>query len=134
MTIVVADGRTLVANKSENEELFWAVRGGGGNFGVVTEFVVRLHEQRKTVFAGMLIYPARLVEEVFKVVQRWWEKGPSENEGMLLIATRGPPPERKVSLNLLRAIMYSVYRPIVANLLAYTARLRCACLLQRLCG
>lgn len=106
MTVVVADGRTLIANKNENEDLFWAVRGGGGNFGVVTEFVLRLHEQRKTVYAGMLMYPAPLVEEVFKVARQWWEKGPSENEGMILATTRGPPPERKVRFCLL-SVLYA---------------------------
>ena len=101
MKIVVADGRTLVANKNENEDLFWAIRGGGGNFGVVTEFVLRLHEQRKTVYAGRLMYPAPLVENVFKTAQTWWNKGPSENEGLILVTTRGPPPERRVRLPLL---------------------------------
>src|SRR6266849_4807023 len=49
-TLVVADGSVLRANDSENSDLFWALRGGGGNFGVVTEFEVRLHPLSSVLF------------------------------------------------------------------------------------
>lgn len=119
----------MIANKSENEDLFWAVRGGGGNFGVVTEFVLRLHEQRKTVYAGMLMYPGPLVEELFKVAQQWWEKGPSENEGMLLLTTRGPPPERMARI----FTLCCRERSNVTNYPSCIAGLWCDPLLQRFC-
>ena len=57
--IVTADGKVLQASRSENEDLFWAMRGGGGNFGVVTEFVFRLHEVGPQVTAGIIAWPAR---------------------------------------------------------------------------
>ena len=54
--VVTADGRFLSANASENSDLFWALRGGGGNFGVVTAFEYRLHEVVPIV-GGLAVYP-----------------------------------------------------------------------------
>jgi FAD/FMN-containing dehydrogenase len=56
MQIVLADGRIVSANAEQNEDLFWALRGGGGNFGVVTAMRTRLHEL-PSVHSGMLVYP-----------------------------------------------------------------------------
>ena len=66
-TVVTADGRILTANESENADLFWGIRGAGSNFGVVTEFVLELYPQSRTVFAGPVIYaPAALEAEAVK--------------------------------------------------------------------
>jgi FAD/FMN-containing dehydrogenase len=54
--VVVADGRVLVASEEENPDLFWAIRGGGGNFGVVTEFEFRLHEVGPIVDFGLFFW------------------------------------------------------------------------------
>jgi FAD/FMN-containing dehydrogenase len=56
--VVLADGRVLRAANDEHSDLFWAVRGGGGNFGVVTRFTYRLHPVPPLVHGGMIIWPA----------------------------------------------------------------------------
>ena len=61
---MLADGRVLRASAEENADLFWAVRGGGGNFGIVTSFVFRLHVVGPMVTAGMIVWPAEQAEEV----------------------------------------------------------------------
>jgi hypothetical protein len=78
-TVVVASGEALVANETENPDLFWGIRGGGCNFGVVTEFVLRLHPQRATAYAGMIIFTPDKLETIVEVTGRWF-KNASEKE------------------------------------------------------
>jgi len=56
LDMVTADGESVVANEDQNPDLFWAMRGAGGNFGIVTSFQYRVHPLSE-VFAGMLLYP-----------------------------------------------------------------------------
>ena len=55
--IVTADGRLLHADANEHPDLFWGVRGGGGNFGVVTNFEFRLYPMQRNVIGGDIVYP-----------------------------------------------------------------------------
>jgi FAD/FMN-containing dehydrogenase len=90
VSIVTADGSILTASESENADLFWAVRGSGSNFGVVTEFVLRLHSQRPTVFSGNLIYLQSALKAIMKVLKERWQDGVSEKESMLQFLAVGP--------------------------------------------
>lgn len=62
--VVLADGSRVRATEQENADLFWGLRGGGGNYGVVTAFEYRLHPVGPTVLAGPIIYPLDQVREV----------------------------------------------------------------------
>lgn len=64
--MVLADGRQVTASATETPDLFWAIRGGGGNFGIVTNFMFRLHPVGPTVLGGMVLYP---VEQAKAVLQ-----------------------------------------------------------------
>ena len=74
--VVTADGRVLVASDEENPELFWALRGGGGNFGVVTAFEFRLHPLGPVVFGGMLLFPAAVGGELVRFYRDFMHGAP----------------------------------------------------------
>ncbi|HXV33698.1 MAG TPA: FAD-binding oxidoreductase [Gaiellaceae bacterium] len=64
--VVTADGRTLTASESENPDLFWGLRGGGGNFGVVSSFEFRLHPVGPTVAGGLVAHPLAAAEDFLR--------------------------------------------------------------------
>ncbi len=76
--VVTADGQLRRASADENDDLFWGVRGGGGNFGVVTNFEFELHEMQRTVVAGTILYPFALAREVCEVYRDKAANGPDE--------------------------------------------------------
>ena len=78
--MVTARGEILTASATENADLFWGICGAGCNFGVVTEFVLRLHPQRRTVFAGIVAYPPPLIESAVSTTAKFVEEGLSEKE------------------------------------------------------
>ena len=64
--LVTADGAVLTASEDEHADLFWALRGGGGNFGVVTSFEYRLHPIGPTVIGGTIVYPFEAAGDVLR--------------------------------------------------------------------
>jgi FAD/FMN-containing dehydrogenase len=88
--IVTADGRLLTASATGNEDLFWGVRGGGGNFGIVTSFEYRLHPIGPLVLGGMLLYPAAQAKELLHFYREFMAGAP--NELMTLVAFLTAPP------------------------------------------
>lgn len=64
--IVTATGELLHIDEDNHGDLFWAIRGGGGNFGIVTKFIFQLHPVNRTVIAGMILFP---MEEAKKIMQ-----------------------------------------------------------------
>ena len=86
--LVLADGRCVTTGPEEEPELFWALRGGGGNFGVVTSMRVQLHEARH-LLAGSIVYPWTEAEAVVRCYAAFAETMPDEL-GMSAIMTSGP--------------------------------------------
>ena len=75
--VVTADGQVLVANAEEHADLFWGLRGGGGNFGVVTWFEFQLHPVH-TVLGGMLLYPRAQAREVLRFFREFILAAPEQ--------------------------------------------------------
>ncbi len=90
--VVTADGRLLTASAEENPDLFWGLRGGGGNFGVVTEFEFRLHPVGPLIAAGLLLYPRAQAGEVIRHYRDFIAGAPDEVGGGVALLT-APPEE-----------------------------------------
>ncbi|MDH4073176.1 MAG: FAD-dependent oxidoreductase [Gammaproteobacteria bacterium] len=76
--IVTADGRLRHASADENPDLFWGVRGGGGNFGIVTSFEFALHEMQREVIGGNMIWPLSQAKDVLKFYAEYCEQAPDD--------------------------------------------------------
>ena len=88
--LVTADGSLLTASASENEELFWGLRGGGGNFGVVTSFEYRLHEIGPIIYGGMLVCAPDRAGEVLRFMRDYMQDAP-EDLGCAVAFVSAPP-------------------------------------------
>ena len=75
--VVTAEGKTVQASQTENADLLWGLRGGGGNFGIVTEFRYRLHPLG-TIIGGLLIYPLAKSKEVLRFFREITQQLPDE--------------------------------------------------------
>ncbi len=76
--VVTAEGELVRASANENADLFWGLRGGGGNFGIVTEFEFRLNPVGPMVIAGPVIWPIEDAPEVLRFYRDWIERVPEE--------------------------------------------------------
>jgi FAD/FMN-containing dehydrogenase len=76
--IVTADGKLLHASASENPDLYWAARGGSGNFGVVTNFEFKLHPMQRQVIAGSVVYPIAKAREVLTMWSEYASTAPDD--------------------------------------------------------
>jgi FAD/FMN-containing dehydrogenase len=88
--VVTADGRFLRANERENADLFWALKGGGGNFGVVTQFTYRLHEVGPIVYGGMLVFPGSARRDIMRAWRDYMTSAPDEVCGGVALLTAPP--------------------------------------------
>jgi FAD/FMN-containing dehydrogenase len=90
--VVTADGATVTASAKENPDLFWALRGGGGNFGVVTSFEFRAHPVRNVV-AGPILYPMESARDALRMYRHYMNYAPEDINAFFafLIVPPAPP-------------------------------------------
>jgi FAD/FMN-containing dehydrogenase len=95
--VVLADGSVVTASEDENADLLWGLRGGGGNFGVVTSYEFKLHELGPMVTGGMVVHPIEAAPQVARQWRDWIERAPEAvcSAMAVLLAPEAPfvPPE-----------------------------------------
>jgi FAD/FMN-containing dehydrogenase len=89
---VLADGRTVTCSAGEHPDLFWALRGGGGDFGVVTAFTFRAHRVGPLVLGGMLVYPWEQAREVMRASRALMAGAPEPLTIFDVLLTAPPEP------------------------------------------
>ena len=111
--MVLADGRFVTASRKQNEDLFWAVRGGGGNFGIVTSFLFRGNPV-STVYGGPMFWPIEAAAEILPYWQDLILKAPDELNGWFGFATVPPvaPFPEKYHLQKMVAIVWTYTGPM----------------------
>jgi FAD/FMN-containing dehydrogenase len=90
--VVTADGRVVRASEDENEDLFWGLRGGGGNFGVVTSFEFQVHLVGPIVLGGVLMYPFSKAKELLRFWRDYIETAPDDLGTGPAVFTAPPAP------------------------------------------
>jgi FAD/FMN-containing dehydrogenase len=90
--VVLADGRVVRVSEDEHADLFWGIRGGGGNFGIVTEFEFRLHRLGPTVLAGLAMFPVERAPEVLRGWRDLVDAAPDELSSACVLITAPPEP------------------------------------------
>jgi FAD/FMN-containing dehydrogenase len=90
--VVTADGCLVHASETENADLLWGLRGGGGNFGIVTQFELKLHAVGPTVYAGPIFYPADAAGDLLRVFRDWAVDAPDDVTAVVNLTTAPPLP------------------------------------------
>jgi hypothetical protein len=109
--LVTADGRVVRASADENPELFWGLRGGGGNFGVVTTFEYRLHQVGPLIYGGMLVSLPDRAETILKFMRDYMRDAPKDlGAGIAFISA---PPEPFVPPEM-------HFKPIIGMVICWT--------------
>lgn len=90
--VVTADGLLRRVSQTENSDLFWALRGGGGNFGVVTGMEIQLYPV-STIFGGNLIFPADQAKAVYTLYREWIASAPEELTSSIALMNLPPLPQ-----------------------------------------
>ncbi len=90
--VVLADGTAVTASEKENPDLFWGIRGGGGNFGVVTSFLFKGAKVGPEVFSGLVVYPFDVAKDFLHFYRDWVKDLPDEMTAWTVIRHAPPLP------------------------------------------
>ena len=90
--VIAADGKKLRASEKDNADLFWALRGGGGNFGVVTQFEFKLHPVGPEILAGLIVFPLDQAKRVLRQYREFVESAPEELSVWVVLRQAPPLP------------------------------------------
>ncbi len=105
--VVLADGSFVTASETENPDLFWALRGGGGNFGIVTSFTFRLHDVGM-VYGGPIFYPADKTKMMLEFYRDWVKQAPRETSAFFGFHQGAPAPFIPEELHFVPAALFMI--------------------------
>ena len=109
--VVTADGRFVTASPRENSDLFWGLRGGGGNFGIVTSFVYRLHEIGPMIYGGMMVSAPERGPELLRFMRDYMADAPDDLGGGVAFVSAPPEPFVPPEMH---------FQPIVGTVICWT--------------
>jgi FAD/FMN-containing dehydrogenase len=88
--VITAEGRKIRASETDNADLFWAIRGGGGNFGVVTQFEFKLYPVGPEIFAGLIVFPFSQAKQILNKYRQFVSSVPEELN-VWVVLRKAPP-------------------------------------------
>jgi FAD/FMN-containing dehydrogenase len=109
--VITADGKKSRASEKENTDLFWAIRGGGGNFGVVTEFEFQLHPFGPQVFAGLIVFPFEQAKSVLTQYRDFITSAPEESNVFVVIRHAPPLPFLPKNVHGKKIVVLALFHP-----------------------
>jgi FAD/FMN-containing dehydrogenase len=106
---IAADGNKIRTSENENADLFWAIRGGGGNFGIVTEFEFDLHPVGPEILAGLIVFPFSQAKQVLTQYRKFAESAPEELNVWVVLRKAPPLPFLPENVHGKEVIVLSVF-------------------------
>jgi len=107
--VVTANGKLLRVSERENPDLFWAIRGGGGNFGIVTRFEFRLHPVGPNVLAGLVVYPIDQARSALTQYRDFAKTLPDESAAWIVLRKAPPLPFLPASIHGKEVIIFALF-------------------------
>jgi FAD/FMN-containing dehydrogenase len=107
--MVTSDGKKIQVSKDENTDLFWAIRGGGGNFGVVTQFEFALYPVGPEILAGLIVFPMDQAKQVLKKYREFVKSTPEELNIWVVLRKAPPLPFLPVNVHGKEVIVLAIF-------------------------